>query len=156
MLAGRQREAAICGTGHMNAVPARGALPQIKDTWQGKAAAALLDRAQCMARQDPDPITCAPLNLEASCGSTASSQPRAMAVCRWRSAQHYRYRLSVPKVQKDEAKGTVTRLDSALHAAMTRALAQVSSEVARDVGPPQDKPLCPVPDTVKDDDRDAY
>ncbi|WP_167525627.1 lysozyme inhibitor LprI family protein [Cupriavidus oxalaticus] len=72
-----------------------------------------------------------------------------------RLAVHYRYRLSVPKVQKDEGKGTVTRLDSALHAAITRALAQVSSEVARDAGL-QDKPLCPVPDTVKDDDRDAY
>ncbi len=72
-----------------------------------------------------------------------------------RLAVHYRYQLSIPKVQKDEEKGTVTTLDSTLHAGLTRALGQVSSEVARDVGT-MDRPLCPVPDTVKGDDRGAY
>lgn len=72
-----------------------------------------------------------------------------------RLAVHYRYQLSIPKVQKDEEKGTVATLDSTLHAALTRALAQASSEVARDVGT-MDKPLCPVPDTVKGDDRGVY
>lgn len=70
-------------------------------------------------------------------------------------AVRYRYRLSVPRIQRDEEKGTTTTLDDALHAALTRALRLVSKEQAKDVGA-QETPLCPVPDTVTGDDRAAY
>jgi len=67
----------------------------------------------------------------------------------------YRYRLSVPKVQKNEEKGTSTTLDNALHAALTRALGLVDTREARDAGA-ADKPLCPVPEGTSDDDRSNY
>jgi uncharacterized protein len=67
----------------------------------------------------------------------------------------YRYRLSVPKMQKDDSKGSVKTLDNALHAGLTRALGRLSSKRTRDIGN-QDKPLCPILGDVKDDDRSAY
>lgn len=67
----------------------------------------------------------------------------------------YSYRLSIPKVQKDEEKGTSTTLDNALHAALTRALGLIDTRQARDTGS-SDKPLCPVPEGTSDDDRSNY
>ncbi|MFM9433867.1 uncharacterized protein ACFDR9_000913 [Janthinobacterium sp. CG_23.3] len=70
-------------------------------------------------------------------------------------AVHYRYQLAVPKIQRNEEKGTTTALDDALHAALTRALGLVGKERANDVGNGE-KPLCPVPDAAGDDERAAY
>ena len=67
----------------------------------------------------------------------------------------YSYRLSIPKVQKNEEKGTSTTLDNALHAALTRALGLVDTRQARDTGS-SNKPLCPVPEGTSDDDRSNY
>ncbi|MGF6346530.1 lysozyme inhibitor LprI family protein [Variovorax sp. W2I14] len=64
----------------------------------------------------------------------------------------YRYRLSIPKVQKDEEKGPETTLDSTLHAALTRALGLVNTREAVSA----DKPLCPIPEGTSDDDRSNY
>lgn len=72
-----------------------------------------------------------------------------------RLALRYRYQLAVPKIQRDEEKGTTTTLDNALHAALTRALRLVSKEQAKDVGA-REKPLCPIPDTATDDERGGY
>ncbi|WP_317205110.1 lysozyme inhibitor LprI family protein [Janthinobacterium sp.] len=70
-------------------------------------------------------------------------------------AVHYRYRLSVPRIQRDEEKGTTTTLDDALHAALTRALDGVNKEPAKDAAG-QEKPLCPIPATVSGDESGAY
>ncbi|WP_244145148.1 lysozyme inhibitor LprI family protein [Paraburkholderia tuberum] len=66
----------------------------------------------------------------------------------------YRYQLSVPVVQKkDDGHKTVT-LESRLHTALTNALHSVGDEAARDAG--SRTPLCPIPSTVKGDDREEY
>jgi uncharacterized protein len=57
---------------------------------------------------------------------------------------NYRYQLSVPKTQKDDAKGTSVTLDAVLHKALTKALASVSETEAKDAGD-QRRPLCPIP-----------
>lgn len=57
---------------------------------------------------------------------------------------HYRYELSVPKTQKDEASDTSITLDDALHRALTQALGKISKTEAKDVGE-QKEPLCPIP-----------
>ncbi|MFJ2688516.1 lysozyme inhibitor LprI family protein [Pseudomonas sp. NPDC087342] len=57
---------------------------------------------------------------------------------------NYRYQLSVPKTQKDDASGTSIKLDAVLHKALTQALANVSTTEAKDVGD-QRTPLCPIP-----------
>ncbi|RON53734.1 hypothetical protein BK665_15140 [Pseudomonas frederiksbergensis] len=59
---------------------------------------------------------------------------------------NYRYELSVPKVQKDEADGSSATLDDALHEALTQALSKVSKTEAKDIGD-QSSPLCPIPPT---------
>jgi uncharacterized protein len=67
----------------------------------------------------------------------------------------YRYRLSIPKIQRNDEKGTVTTLDGKLYAALTQALSQVNLEQAQDVGD-QSKPLCPIPAGVNKDDSSLY
>ncbi len=67
---------------------------------------------------------------------------------------HYRYRLSVPIEQHDEGKAGSTVLDGKLHAALERALREVSDSTARDAG--SDKPLCPIPPSVQGDARSDY
>ncbi|GAU03935.1 hypothetical protein BSLA_02f1200 [Burkholderia stabilis] len=67
---------------------------------------------------------------------------------------HYRYRLSVPIEQHDEGKEGAMVLDGTLHAALERALRNVSDSTARDAG--SDTPLCPVPPSVQGDDRSEY
>jgi len=57
---------------------------------------------------------------------------------------NYRYQLSVPNTQKDDAKGTSVTLDAVLHTALTKALVGVSKTEAKDVGD-QSRPLCPIP-----------
>jgi uncharacterized protein len=68
---------------------------------------------------------------------------------------HYRYRLSIPKIQTNDEKGTVTTLDDTLHAALTKALGDADMEQVRDVGD-QHKPLCPIPRDTTEDDRSLY
>lgn len=63
---------------------------------------------------------------------------------------NYRYKLSIPKTQKDETKGTRTTLDATLHKALTQALTKVSNTEANDVG--DQSPSCPLPPTGKDSD----
>ncbi|NHV24821.1 lysozyme inhibitor LprI family protein [Burkholderia sp. D-99] len=67
---------------------------------------------------------------------------------------HYRYRLSVPIEQRDDGKAGATTLDRTLHAALERALRDVSDSTARDAG--SDTPLCPIPASVQGDDRSEY
>jgi len=57
---------------------------------------------------------------------------------------NYRYQLSVPKIQKDDAKGTSVTLDAALHNALTKALVGFNKTEVREVGD-QRRPLCPIP-----------
>ncbi|WP_230944071.1 lysozyme inhibitor LprI family protein [Burkholderia vietnamiensis] len=66
----------------------------------------------------------------------------------------YRYRLSVPVVQKAQDGRSTTTLDGALHSALNKALQSVSAETARDAGARM--PICPMPATVKGDDRENY
>ncbi|AOJ42337.1 hypothetical protein WJ23_31160 [Burkholderia lata] len=67
---------------------------------------------------------------------------------------HYRYRLSVPVEQRSEGKTGSTVLDGKLHAALEKALRDVSDSTARDAG--ADTPLCPIPPAVQGDDRSEY
>ncbi|ABB11242.1 lysozyme inhibitor LprI family protein [Burkholderia lata] len=67
---------------------------------------------------------------------------------------HYRYRLSVPIEQRNEGKTGSTVLDAKLHAALDKALHDVSDSTARDAG--FDTPLCPIPPSVQGDDRSDY
>ncbi|MCA8274160.1 lysozyme inhibitor LprI family protein [Burkholderia sp. AU30280] len=67
---------------------------------------------------------------------------------------HYRYRLSVPIEQHDASQTGSTRLDGKLHAALEKALRDVSDSTARDAG--SDTPLCPIPPSVQGDDRSEY
>lgn len=67
---------------------------------------------------------------------------------------HYRYRLSVPIEQRNEGKTGSTVLDGKLHAALDKALHDVSDSTARDAG--SDTPLCPIPPSVQGDDRSDY
>ncbi|SSW67484.1 hypothetical protein AGI3411_03147 [Achromobacter agilis] len=67
----------------------------------------------------------------------------------------YRYDLSVPRQQKNETTGAVRALDEALHAALTRALAQIDPERVATPGEPA-KPLCPMPANTKEDERSQY
>lgn len=57
---------------------------------------------------------------------------------------HYRYRLTVPRVQKAESERVATTLDKSLVAALTQALRSVDKDKARDSGSEQE-PLCPIP-----------
>lgn len=57
---------------------------------------------------------------------------------------HYRYRLTVPRVQKAVSERTATTLDKPLVTALTQALRGVDKEKARDGGSEQE-PLCPIP-----------
>lgn len=66
----------------------------------------------------------------------------------------YRYRLSVPVVQPGSDGRSATTLDAGLHMALVRSLHAVSGETARDAG--SATPLCPVPASVKGDERDEY
>ena len=68
---------------------------------------------------------------------------------------HYRYNLLLPKVQKNEDKGTVTTLDDPLYAALTHAVAQLNAEPVKSSGD-ETKPLCPVPPNVTGDERLEY
>lgn len=74
----------------------------------------------------------------------------------------YRYQLQVPKQQKRADKDAVRVLDDALHAGLTQALATVDAESARGDGDADnlagapDRPLCPIPADVKEDERDRY
>lgn len=69
---------------------------------------------------------------------------------------HYRYQLNVPATQPVAEDGKrEMHLDAATHEALMRALALVPRETARDVGD-SGKSICPVPATVKGDERDAY
>lgn len=68
---------------------------------------------------------------------------------------HYRYMLSVPKEQKSDDGRTVGKLDPALYVGLTHALDKVGNEPANDADDTT-KPLCPIPDTVKGDDRQEY
>lgn len=61
---------------------------------------------------------------------------------------HYRYELSVPKIQKDEASGNSITLDNALHEALIQALGKVSKTEAKDIGE-QKEPICPIPPSGK-------
>lgn len=63
---------------------------------------------------------------------------------------HYRYQLSVPKIQKDEASDTSVTLDDALHGALSQALGKVSKTEANDVGE-QKEPICPIPPSGEGD-----
>nr|WP_256735660.1 lysozyme inhibitor LprI family protein [Pseudomonas sp. dw_612] len=63
---------------------------------------------------------------------------------------NYRYQLSVPKIQKDDASGSSITLEPALHKALTQALSEVSKTKAKDVGD-QSQPLCPIPPTGEGD-----
>jgi uncharacterized protein len=63
---------------------------------------------------------------------------------------HYRYQLSIPKIQKDEANGSSLTLDDALLESLTQSLGKVSKTKAKDVGE-QKKPLCPIPLTGEGD-----
>ncbi|MEO6678059.1 MAG: lysozyme inhibitor LprI family protein [Pseudomonas sp.] len=63
---------------------------------------------------------------------------------------HYRYELSVPKIQKDEASDTSITLDNALHEALIQALGKVSKTEAKDVGE-QKEPICPIPPSGEGD-----
>jgi uncharacterized protein len=67
---------------------------------------------------------------------------------------HYRYRLSVPIEQRNEGQAGSTVLDGKLHAALEKALRDVSDDTARDAG--SDTPLCPIPPSVQGDDRSEY
>lgn len=62
----------------------------------------------------------------------------------------YRYQLSVPKTQKDEASDTSINLDDALHDALIQALDKVSKTEAKDVGEQKD-PICPIPPSGEGD-----
>ncbi|WP_426400223.1 lysozyme inhibitor LprI family protein [Ralstonia sp. R-29] len=62
---------------------------------------------------------------------------------------HYRYRMTMPQVQKTVGEKQATTLDKSLVAALTKALGNVDKEKARDSGPAQE-PLCPAPDGVTD------
>ncbi len=66
----------------------------------------------------------------------------------------YRYQLSVPRVQPKDDRGRGATLDTKLQAALTRALYAVSDGQARDAG--ADKPICPIPASVKGDARESY
>ncbi|MBB1595873.1 hypothetical protein A9973_17520 [Achromobacter sp. UMC46] len=74
----------------------------------------------------------------------------------------YRYQLQVPRQQKRADKAEVRVLDDALHAGLTQALAKVDPEAPQGGGDSvnlpgaPDRPLCPIPDGVKDDERDRY
>ncbi|MFY0476646.1 lysozyme inhibitor LprI family protein [Achromobacter marplatensis] len=70
----------------------------------------------------------------------------------------YRYQLQVPKQQKRADKDAVRVLDDALHAGLTQALATVDAESARGDGDATtpERPLCPIPADVKEDERDRY
>lgn len=57
---------------------------------------------------------------------------------------HYRYRLTVPRVQKAESERVATTLDKPLATALTQALRGVDKERAHDSGSEQE-PLCPIP-----------
>ncbi|WP_245964831.1 lysozyme inhibitor LprI family protein [Trinickia dinghuensis] len=67
----------------------------------------------------------------------------------------YRYQLSVPKTQKSDDSGTDEALDPAMRSGIMQALDKVGSEPTNDTGN-ETKPLCPIPDTVKGDDRQEY
>lgn len=64
---------------------------------------------------------------------------------------HYRYRLTVPQVQKAVDEKEATTLDKSLVAALTSALGDVNKERATDSGSEQE-PLCPAPAGVTDDE----
>lgn len=57
---------------------------------------------------------------------------------------HYRYRLTVPRVQKTESERAATTLDKPLATALTQALRGVDKGKAHDGGSEQE-PLCPIP-----------
>lgn len=67
----------------------------------------------------------------------------------------YRYELSVPRQQKNESTGSVRTLDDSLHAALSRALAQINPEQMAEPAESA-KPLCPVPPKTKEDERSQY
>nr|WP_199030617.1 lysozyme inhibitor LprI family protein [Ralstonia sp. ASV6] len=62
---------------------------------------------------------------------------------------HYRYRLTVPRVQRAEGERAATMLDKPLATALTQALRGVDKEKAHDAGSEQE-PLCPIPAGVTD------
>lgn len=63
---------------------------------------------------------------------------------------HYRYQLSIPKTQNDEASGNNMTLDDALLETLNQALDKVSKTEAKDIGEQKD-PLCPIPPTGEGD-----
>jgi uncharacterized protein len=63
---------------------------------------------------------------------------------------NYRYKLSIPKKQKDETSGATVSLDAALHEALTQALGSVNRTEAKDIGD-QSHPLCPIPPSGEGD-----
>ena len=63
---------------------------------------------------------------------------------------HYRYRMTVPQVQKAVGERQATTLNKSLVAALTKALGHVDKEKATDIGSAQE-PLCPVPDGATDE-----
>ncbi|MHA6491804.1 lysozyme inhibitor LprI family protein [Pseudomonas borbori] len=68
---------------------------------------------------------------------------------------NYRYQLSIPRIQTDDAAATQTELSEAHRAALNQALSLVDAEQAKYPGD-LNGPLCPIPAGTQEDRRDDY